>query len=58
MEEANKDWAHYEQIKKMELLPTEWTINDGEMTPKLSLKRKVILNTFKENYDRIYKHSI
>jgi len=55
---ANDELAHYEQIKKMELLPREWTIDQGEMTPKLSLKRKVILSTNKSVYDRIYQHSI
>lgn len=58
IEAINKELAQYEKIKKMELLPTEWTIDKGEMTPKLSLKRKVILNTYKSNYDKIYQHTI
>ena len=51
---TNTDLAHYEQIKKIELLPNEWSIERGEMTPKLSLKRKVIMAANKEAYSAIY----
>jgi long-chain acyl-CoA synthetase len=43
-----------EQIKKFELLPREWTIDSGEMTPKLSLKRKVVMEKYKDAIERIY----
>lgn len=33
---------HVEQVKKFTLLPEEWTIDGGELTPTLKLKRKVI----------------
>ena len=55
VEVANKDLAQYEKIKKIALLPTEWTIEKGEMTPKLSLKRKIINANNKDAYDEIYK---
>jgi long-chain acyl-CoA synthetase len=58
IEDINKDLAQYEKIKRIELLPREWSIDQGEMTPKLSLKRKVILNHNHDVYDRIYKHMI
>lgn len=51
---VNKNLANYEQIKKFELLPREWSIEQGEMTPKLSLKRKVILKANEELFNRIY----
>ena len=51
---TNKVLAHYEQIKKIALLPADWTIERGEMTPKLSLKRKVIMAANKEAYSSIY----
>lgn len=50
----NKDFGHWEQIKKFELLTLDWSIDGGELTPKLSLKRKVILQKYKEQVDRIY----
>jgi long-chain acyl-CoA synthetase len=54
IESFNKYFNHVEQIKKFELLPHEWTIDTGEMTPKLSLKRKVVMEKYREAVDRIY----
>jgi long-chain acyl-CoA synthetase len=50
----NKFFNHVEQVKKFELLSNEWTIDTGEMTPKLSLKRKVVMEKYREAVDRIY----
>lgn len=50
----NKYFNHVEQIKKFELLPAEWGVEGGEMTPKISLKRKVVLEKYKFAVDRIY----
>lgn len=50
----NKYFNHIEQIKRFELLPIEWTIEGGEMTPKLSLKRKVVMEKNAAAIDRIY----
>ena len=50
----NKYFNHVEQIKKFELLPDEWTIDTGELTPKLSLKRKVIMEKYRDVIERIY----
>jgi long-chain acyl-CoA synthetase len=50
----NANFNHVEQIKKFELLPNEWGIDTGEMTPKLSLKRKVVTEKYKEAIERIY----
>lgn len=52
---VNATLAQYETIKKFELLPRDWTIDRGELTPKLSLKRKVILAANRERMERIYK---
>jgi long-chain acyl-CoA synthetase len=54
VEKANAGLAQYERIKRAELLPREWTIERGEMTPKLSLKRKVILEQNKVLFSKIY----
>jgi long-chain acyl-CoA synthetase len=55
VESFNKDFNHVEQIKKFELLPNDWTINGGEMTPTLKLKRKVIMEKYRDAIDRIYQ---
>jgi long-chain acyl-CoA synthetase len=54
VESFNKYFNHVEQVKKFELLPNEWSVETGEMTPKLSLKRKVIIEKYREAIDRIY----
>ncbi|MBX9779688.1 MAG: long-chain fatty acid--CoA ligase [Chitinophagaceae bacterium] len=54
VESFNNFFNHVEQIKKFELLPREWTIETGEMTPKMSLKRKVVMEKFKDAIERIY----
>jgi len=50
----NKSLAQYESIKKFELLAKDWTVDGGEMTPKLSLKRKVIMEANKNLAGKIY----
>lgn len=55
VDKYNKFFNHVEQVKKFELVPREWTIDSGEMTPKLSLKRKVVMEKNKELIKRIYE---
>lgn len=50
----NPEFGHWEQVKKIALLPREFSIDAGEMTPKLSLKRKVILEKNAALIDEIY----
>lgn len=54
VEEANQTLAPYETIKKVILMNREWTIENGEMTPKLSLKRKVIIEANKTQIDKMF----
>lgn len=55
VESFNKFFNHVEQIKKFELLPEEWTVEGGELTPTLKLKRKVITEKYRDAIERIYK---
>jgi long-chain acyl-CoA synthetase len=55
IDEANKEFGKWEQVKQFALLPKEWSIDGGELTPKLSLKRKVILEKNNEIIEKIYK---
>lgn len=50
-----KDIAQYEQVKKVELLPCLFTIDSGELTPTLKLKRKVIHNKYKDLIEGMYE---
>lgn len=54
VEEFNKDFNHVEQIKKFELCANEWTVDGGELTPTLKLKRKVIMEKYRDAIERIY----
>ena len=54
VESYNKYFSHVEQIKRFELLPAEWSVVTGEMTPKLSLKRKVITEKYRDAIEKIY----
>lgn len=55
VEGMNQFFNHVEQVKRFELLPREWTIDSGEITPKMSLKRKVIMEKYKSAVERIYE---
>jgi long-chain acyl-CoA synthetase len=52
--EYNTFFNHVEQVKKFALLDKEWTVESGEMTPKLSLKRKVVMENCKAAIESIY----
>lgn len=54
VEEYNQQFNHVEQVKKFELLESEWNIDGGELTPTLKLKRKVIMEKYRDAIGRIY----
>jgi long-chain acyl-CoA synthetase len=54
VEKFNELFNPVEQIKKFELMEGEWTINGGELTPTLKLKRKVIMDKNAATVERIY----
>lgn len=51
----NQNFGHWEQIKKFKLLPEEFTVENGDLTPTLKLKRKVILEKNKHLISKIYQ---
>jgi long-chain acyl-CoA synthetase len=54
VEKYNDLFNPVEKVKKFELLETEWTINGGELTPTLKLKRKVIMEKYNDAVEHIY----
>lgn len=54
VERYNQNFNQVEQIKRFELLPREWSVEGGELTPTLKLKRKVIQEKYKDAIERIY----
>ncbi len=54
VDHANKGVSRAESIRKFTILSTEWTEASGHLTPKLSIKRNVILDDFADDIDEIY----
>ena len=50
----NKSLAPYEQLKRVAILNKEWSIEGGELTPKMSLKRKIIKEKNMEAINKIF----
>lgn len=55
VDRINQQFGHWEQIKKFELTPDIWTVEDGHLTPTHKLKRKVIKEKYQHLYDKIYR---
>jgi long-chain acyl-CoA synthetase len=52
--EHNQNFGKWEQIKKFELTPDIWSIDDGHLTPTMKVKRKVVKEKYKALSDKIY----
>ena len=50
----NKGYGNWEQIKKVALFENEFSVDGGELTPTLKLKRKIILEKYKDRFENIY----
>jgi len=55
VDKYNPLFSHPEQVKKFALLPDEWTIDGGELTPSLKIKRKVIEQKYAKTIEGMYK---
>jgi long-chain acyl-CoA synthetase len=53
----NEEFGKFEQIKKFKLLPAEFSIDGGELTPTLKLKRKVIMAKYEALVEDIYREN-
>lgn len=50
----NPEFNHVEQVKKIVLLPNEWSIDSGELTPTGKMKRKVIMEKYDAEIEKMY----
>jgi len=53
--QVNGTLAHYEDIKRVCVVPDEWSIEDGEMTPSMKLKRRVVEKKYAAEIAEFYK---
>ncbi|QOG04400.1 long-chain fatty acid--CoA ligase [Flavobacterium sp. MDT1-60] len=56
VEGINEKFGNWEKIKRFELTPDVWSIDGGQLTPTLKLKRKIIKEIYKDLYAKIYGH--
>ena len=55
VKDLTRGYAQFEKIKKVAVLPREFSIETGELTPKLSVKRRVVEEKYKDVIDRLYE---
>lgn len=54
VEHSNSKLAQFEKIKKVKVVEGPWTIDSGEMTPTLKLKRKILMAKYAKEIEHIY----
>ncbi len=54
IDDLNKNFSIIEKIKKFKLIEDEFTIENGLMTPTLKLKRKKIIEKYKQDLEKLY----
>ncbi len=54
LENLNKTLSLVEKVKKFKLIQEEFSIDNGMLTPTLKLKRKKILNKYKDDLEKLY----
>lgn len=55
LDKYNPIFAAHEQVKKFQIVPQEWTIDGGELTATMKLKRKKIMEKYQHLVDAIYQ---
>ena len=54
VDEVNRNRSRYEQIKRFEVLPRDFSAEEGEITPTLKLRRRVVQQHFADEIERLY----
>jgi long-chain acyl-CoA synthetase len=55
VDDVNRDRSRFEQIKRFEVLPRDFTMDEGELTPTLKLRRRVAQQHFAEAIEALYE---
>jgi long-chain acyl-CoA synthetase len=51
---VNEDLAHFEQVRRFEILPRDFSAEENELTPTLKLKRRIVEEHFSDVVERLY----
>ena len=54
VDKCNEHFGKWEQIKRFELTPDVWSVDGGQLTPTMKMKRDVIKSIYQNLYDKIY----
>jgi len=54
VKKVNVGLEHHEALRKVSVVPEEWNVDSGELTPSLKLKRRVILEKYKSQIEAMY----
>ena len=54
LDAANAHYAQVEQIKRFVILARDFTLEAGELTPSLKLKRNVVYDTYADEFEQLY----
>ena len=54
VDDANKERSRFEQVKRFVILPRDFTMEDGEMTPTLKLRRRAVVQHFEREIETLY----
>ncbi|MCF6295050.1 MAG: AMP-dependent synthetase/ligase [Flavobacteriaceae bacterium] len=55
IDKCNANFGKWEQIKRFELTPDVWNIDDGHLTPTMKMRRDVIKEIYMDLYEEIYR---
>ena len=55
VKQVNHSLADFELVKRFALVPDEWTVESGELTPSLKLKRRVLLDRYKNQIAGLFR---
>lgn len=55
VKKVNQDFGHVEQVKKYIILADEWTTENGILTPTLKIKRRILLEKYKQEIESLYQ---
>ncbi len=54
VDEVNRDRSRFEQVKRFVLLPRDFSMEHGEVTPTLKLRRRAVIEHFSDDVEKLY----